>query len=128
MSMRGVIALVLALQATVPMTTITRGANSHIADPRQVVVQTDDEWRALWRQHAGDAPAPQPVDLSRFTVVGVFVGTRSTAGYSVEITSATTQNGETVVEYVERRPAADAITAQVITSPFHIVHVSEASS
>ena len=108
--MGGVIALLLALQATLPMTTIARGANSQIMDARQAVIQDDNDWRALWRDHAGGAPAPA-VDFTRFTVIGLFVGSRSSAGYSVEIRSVTTRNGETIVEYVERQPAADAITA-----------------
>jgi hypothetical protein len=123
--MGSVIALVLALQAALPMTTIARGANSQIMDARQPVVQNENEWRALWREHAGDASAPPAVDFTRFTVVGLFVGSRSSAGYSVEITSAAARNGETILEYVERQPAADAITAQVITSPFHIVRIAK---
>ena len=121
--MGGVIALLLALQAALPMTTIARGANSQIMDARQAVVQNDNEWRALWGQHARDASAPPAVDFARFTVVGLFVGSRSSAGYSVEITSAAPRNGETILEYVERQPAPDAITAQVITAPFHIVRI-----
>jgi protease stability complex PrcB-like protein len=39
----------------------------------------------------------------------------------VEITGASEQNGVLVVQYRETRPAGDAITAQVITSPFAIV-------
>jgi hypothetical protein len=123
--MGSVMALLLALQATLPMTTIARGANSQIMDARQAVVQNENEWRALWRDHAGDAPAPPAVDFTRFTVVGLFAGSRPSAGYSVEITSVTTRNGETILEYVERQPAADAITAQVITSPFHIVRIAK---
>ena len=126
MRMGGVIALAVALQATLPMTTIARGPNSLIQEARQVVVQNDNEWRALWREHAGAAPTPQ-VDFARFTVIALFTGTRATAGYSVDITAATTRDGNTTVDYVERQPPADAITAQVITSPFHIVRIAKTS-
>jgi hypothetical protein len=56
-------------------------------------------------------------------VVGVFLGTRPTAGFQVEITGVREQDGALVVEYVERRPPSDAMVAQVLTAPFHLVTV-----
>ena len=56
-------------------------------------------------------------------VVGVFLGSRPTAGFGVEIVSAREEQGALVVRYRETRPAADAIAAQVLTSPYHLVAV-----
>jgi hypothetical protein len=119
--MAAVSALLLLLQISVPVTTILRGANSQISEPRQVVVRSAGEWQALWREHSAQ-PAPA-VDFSRFMIAALFVGSRPTAGFSVEITSVTTTNSDTILDYVERQPPSDAITAQVITSPFHIVRI-----
>ena len=55
--------------------------------------------------------------------MGVFLGTRPTAGFSVRITAVTAKDGGAVVEYVEGRPRPGGMTAQVITSPFHLVTV-----
>jgi hypothetical protein len=106
------------LQELVPET-LAQGAQSRIEQPRQVVVRTIEAWRALWAAHSSQ-PAPT-VDFSRVVVVGVFMGGRPTAGFRVEITGVTSQAGRAVVRFVERRPAPDAILAQIITAPFHLV-------
>ena len=57
---------------------------SFVDTPRQVTVRTGAEWAVAWRAHAGDRPAPV-VDFSKEMVVAVFLGTRRTSGYGVEI-------------------------------------------
>jgi hypothetical protein len=114
-------AILLMLQATVAFTTVARGPVSQITEPREVVVRTADEWRALWKSH-GDARQPT-VDFSRSIVIGVFLGTRMTAGFEVDIVSIRPQGATTVVEYRERRPDPDALLAQGLTAPFHLVSV-----
>jgi PrcB C-terminal len=108
--------------------TVAQGAMSGIEEPRQVVVRSATEWQMLWRQH-GQEPATLPVvDFTESLVVGVFVGSRPTAGYSVEIVAVKTERNRTIVEYRERRPDRDALVLQVITSPFHLVRVPRTES
>jgi hypothetical protein len=126
MTLAFALALAMAMQTGTPLRTIARGDQSNIDSPRQVVVRTPAEWAALWRQHAPDRPQPA-VDFSRDMVVAVFMGSRNTAGYFVEILSVQSEGGNTVVRYRQHEPPADAITAQVITMPFHIVAVPKAS-
>jgi len=118
------VALVLAtvaLEAFMPVTTIARGGISDIVKPREAVVRSTGQWQALWRAHAGAGAVPPPVDFSRHLVVGVFLGTRSTGGYAVEIADVVQEAGTLVVHYVETTPGEGAVVAQVITAPFHIV-------
>ena len=114
--------LVQAVVSTaVPFTTIAQSARSQIQESRQVVVRTAADWLTLWTTH-DSAPAPN-VDFSRVIVVGVFLGTRPTAGFSVRITGVTARENSAVVEYVEGKPRPGAMTAQMLTSPFHLVTV-----
>jgi hypothetical protein len=99
---------------------LARGDQSNIDDARQVVARTPAEFETLWRQHAPERPAPT-VDFPREMVVGVFLGSRPTAGYGVDILGTREDQGTLVVQYRERRPARGGITAQVITSAFQIV-------
>ena len=101
---------------------VAQGAMSNIEEPRTVVVRTAAEWQALWKEHDPERPPPA-VDFAQATVVGVFLGSRPTAGYAVEITAVTTEGTRTIVEYVERQPSRDDFVAQVLTSPFHLVRV-----
>jgi hypothetical protein len=107
------------------MRMLDRGTHSNIGDARQVVVRDAAAWSALWKQHAGDRPMPA-VDFAKEAVAAVFVGTRSTGGFSVEIVGAEQKAGAFVVQYRETKPAAGAITTQVITSPFVLAAVPKA--
>ena len=113
---------VLMLQAPAAMRTVARGDQSFIESERQVVARSSAEWNAVWRQHDPDRPAPA-VDFSKEMVVGVFLGSRNTGGYSVEVVSATVEQDALIVRYRQRTPSPDAITAQIITMPFHLVAI-----
>lgn len=79
----------MVLQALVSFATVTQGTDSSIDESRQVVIRSAAEWQALWKAHDADRAAPV-VDFAR-----------------------------SVVEYLERRPPPEALTAQVLTSPYH---------
>jgi hypothetical protein len=108
---------------TVPaMKTIDKGDQSNLDDARQVAVKTAAAWKQLWQQHSPDRPLPA-VDFTKEMVVGVFVGSRPTAGYSLEVVGAIEAGGTLVVRYREAAPPRGTMTAQVITSPYHLVTV-----
>ena len=114
-----------AQDAAVPRT-IEKGDQSNIDDARQVVVRTAAEWTKLWQQHNPDRPRPA-VDFSTEMVVGVFMGSRPNAGFSTTIISATAGNGALIVRYKETKPSAGAVTAQVLTFPYHLVAIPKAT-
>jgi uncharacterized membrane protein len=101
--------------------TIAGGADSRISDRRRVIVRTPEEWTALWAAHAGPEAEPPPVDFSSQFVAAAFAGQRPTAGHAIEIAGAIEEDGGTRLVVEERRPARGTVTAQVLTSPFHIV-------
>ena len=102
--------------------TVVKGPMSEVETPRQAVVRSPAEWSTLWKAHDPRGPLP-PVDFTREMVVAVFVGSRPTSGYSVEIVRAVGNSGTLVVEYVETAPSRDAITAQVLTAPYHLAAI-----
>ncbi len=117
--------LAFAMQAgssKAPMETIVTDPMSQIETAKQVAARTAAEWAALWRQHAGDTALPK-VDFGTRTVVAVFLGTKSSAGYAVEITGTRQDKGALIVAWRERRPEPGMISAQVLTSPAHIVSI-----
>jgi hypothetical protein len=102
--------------------TIVRDNMSNVEDAKQAVARTPAEWAALWRLHAGDQPAPK-IDFTKRTVVAVFLGTRPSAGYAVEV-SGTKPAGKTlIVEWSEHTPKPGNVSAQVMTSPSHLVSI-----
>ena len=114
--------VVLALQGVSPLRVLDKGDQSNVDDAKQVTARTTAEWNTLWRQHSPDRDQPR-VDFGRDMVLGVFLGSQTTAGFSVEIASALVEQGILVVRVRETRPQSDRIVAQVITSPYHLVAV-----
>ena len=112
------------LQAFVPpVRSLDKGAASSIETARQVSVTSAPQLAALWREHGSTRPQP-PVDFGKEMVVAVFLGSRNTSGYAVDILgyrSASPGLKDVIVEYRETAPGRDAISAQVLTSPYHIV-------
>ena len=102
--------------------TVDKGEQSNIDEAKQVVVRTEAEWTKLWQQHSPDRKRPA-VDFSKDMVVGVFMGSRPTAGYNVSIVSTFAKDGNVLVQYRELQPRPGAISAQVLTFPYHLVAV-----
>ncbi len=112
----------LAAAAPVKFTDVDRGEQSNIDEPREVVVRTAAEWTALWRVHGGQRPKPA-VDFSRSMLIGVFLGSRPSGGYGLEITAIDTHDAGLTVTWRESRPTPRAVVTQVLTMPYHIVRV-----
>lgn len=121
-----VVMMMAIVQAQGPRT-IEKGDQSNIDSARQVVVRTEAEWSRLWREHAPDRPQPA-IDFSKDTVVGVFMGSRPNAGYSTAIVSAMEGGGALIIRYSESKPARDAITAQILTFPYHLAAIPKATA
>ncbi len=111
-----------AAVAVVTPRVLDSGDQSNMDDGRQVVARTAAELNTLWRLHAPDRPQPG-VNFATEMVVGVFIGSRPSAGFAVEILGVEERGGATVVRYRETAPGRDAITAQVITSAYQLVAV-----
>ena len=108
------------LQGLLAFTTVGQGTIGQIVEPREAVVRTDEAWELLWSENSPQTTRPA-VDFSHSLVAGVFLGSRPTAGFTVEVVRVRRQGDVAVVEYVEHLPERGALTAQVLTAPFHLV-------
>lgn len=115
-----ILAVALMQQPSSGLVTLAQGTHSEIGDPREAVIRTQAEWAALWKAHGQPEP-PVAVDFSREMVAAVFLGTRATGGYSVQIVGTRRSGDALVIEYTEQQPDRDAILTQALTTPFHIV-------
>ena len=116
------VAMTPAQAPEVRLVPVARGSSSGIAEAAQIVVRSNAEWAKLWKSHGAAQPVPA-IDFARQMVAGVFLGTRPTGGYSVEIVGARREGPALVLEYVERTPPPDAVLTQALTEPFHIVRL-----
>jgi hypothetical protein len=91
------------------------------------VAFTPAEWEKLWRSHAFEKPLPK-VDFSTRRVVAIFLGSRPTPGYQIEIISVKTEGDTSTVEWRELRPQQGLLQAQVLTSPALIASIPKTGS
>ena len=112
--------------APLPVQVVSREMMSMVDEPKQAVARTAAEWAALWHQHAGDKALPS-VDFAKHTVVAVFLGSRPSAGFAVDVTNVRPVAGGVVVEWQERRPERGQVSAQILTSPAIIVTIPKAA-
>jgi hypothetical protein len=103
-------------------TTVARGDASEQQTARQVTIRTAAEWKALWKEHAPTEKMPA-VDFNKDMVVGIFLGTKPSAGHEVEIVGVRTEEKDLVVEYVQKQPGRGTVAAQILTEPYHLVSV-----
>jgi hypothetical protein len=107
---------------TPSFTNIAKGDSSEQQLAKQVTVRTAAEWKALWKDHAPTERMPA-VDFAKDMVVGIFLGTKPSAGHEVEIVGVRPEGKDLIVEYVQKQPAPGTMAAQILTEPFHLVAV-----
>ena len=92
---------------------------------RSIAYRTDArneaQWRVLWAQHRDTSPPY--VDFVNEMVIGVFLGARSTGGFSVTLESVRRTGDDLDVQALEGRPGPACIVAQVVTAPYILVRV-----
>ena len=111
------------LSAQTPsFTNIAKGDSSGQQLAKQVTVRTAAEWKALWKDHAPTEKMPA-VDFTKDMVIGIFLGTKPSAGHEVEIVGVRPEGKDLIVEYVQKQPAPGTMAAQILTEPFHLVSV-----
>jgi len=125
--MKNVLSIVALMAASMSaqapsFTSVAKGDVSGQQTAKQVTVRTAAEWKALWKDHAPTEKMPT-VDFAKDMVVGIFLGTKPSAGHEVEIVGVRTEEKDLIVEYVQKQPAKGTMAAQILTEPFHLVTV-----
>lgn len=109
------------------MFSLAKGSYSGIDSAMTLVIDSDTRWMEIWNKiYAETQPRPElpEVDFSRETILAVFLGTRSTGGFSVEISRVVQRDGKIVAETERRSPRPEEPVTMALTSPFHIVRVN----
>ncbi|HRN17639.1 MAG TPA: protease complex subunit PrcB family protein [Trueperaceae bacterium] len=90
------------------------------------LVSNQDQLISLWQRAYGSQLTVPPVpslDYRRETVVALFLGTKPSGGYGLEVRSVREEEGDLYVDLTLTEPAAGSITTQALTSPWLIIRV-----
>ncbi len=112
-------------------TTVAQGTQSAITGFRFEVIGDAAAWQSLWQQHGGVGIAPA-VDFGTEMVVGVWLGSRSTGGYTANIENIVVAQilgmpnvGPGIIAMIrEDQPGPNCVVTTAVTYPFHIVRTA----
>jgi hypothetical protein len=82
-------------------------------EPGALVATDQGSWARAWKQVGKDAP---PLDFTQYVAVMVFVGQKSTGGYSPVFDEPVAQGDDVVVRY--RVPKPSGFTTQALAQPW----------
>jgi len=100
-----------------------KGSNSGIAEPRKVVIRSQDSWNQLWQEHSQGqsfSSIPPVVDFNQYDVVAIFAGTSpGLSGIHIDHTETTLDR---VIVYYKEEPliSAPGVTS-VANRPYHLL-------
>jgi hypothetical protein len=103
--------------ATLAVTKLEDGTDSKFTEAKQQVLKTKAEFEAFWAKH-DDVKAAPSVDFDKDMVLAVFVGEKSTGGYTVAITGAVEKGDGIEVTYKVSAPEPGGMNIQVLTYPY----------
>ena len=85
-------------------------------------VQLADVWNRAYGSRLTPPPLPD-VDFRRESILAVFLATKPTGGYGLEVQGVTLEDNDAYVDVLTTEPPADAITTQALTTPWVLVRV-----
>lgn len=108
--------------ATVNYTVLDKGSNAAADSSTVQVATTPAQVAALYNLAYGRQSArPNLPDVGGKTLVGIFMGTRATGGYSLNIEQVDVSGNLATIKVRESSPRPDMLTTQALTSPWVIV-------
>lgn len=108
-------------QGEVAVTLLSEGAYAPVAERKNYVFRTEEEFATFWTSIFGiDATAPY-VDFDTYQVIGVFAGERVTGGYRIAVDAVSDQGGVRTVTITLTEPGDDCIVTQAMTAPYQVV-------
>ena len=104
--------------------------NDNFSQRENRLITSEQTFELFWSElHGNIQPIPTlpDVDFESEMVIGVILGLRSNGGYTVSVERIIQQTGTVGVEVKEEVPNAECSTAQVMSSPFHIIKLRRLS-
>jgi hypothetical protein len=101
---------------------VARGPQSQVEAFKTTLARNEEEWQALWTSLPMRRPAPR-VTFASTMIAAVFLGSRPSAGYGVEIVGVKRDGDAFVIEYAENTPQEGVASADVVTTPYAIAGV-----
>jgi hypothetical protein len=113
-------------EVIVPFEVIHSGVYSSITDKREVVVKNNDDYQKLMDElysNLDQRPTIPEVDFNKNYVAAVFMGTRNTGGYSINVDKVIRRTNDLTVSVYETSPGKSCVVTESITYPYEIAKI-----
>jgi hypothetical protein len=100
---------------------IGQWTNTGISESRRLVIRNANAWAQFWAElGVGDRPT---IDFTKYLVVAVAAGQRSSGGYEISIQRVSQANGDLTIEVLQTVPSPNCVTTSALTQPVDVVAV-----
>lgn len=120
--------LILNFGKSVSFETVSKGNSSNQEEKADYVIDSNSQWVDLWEKMSfGTTPQPElpSINFNDEIVIAVFQGSKSSTGYSVEITNIRESDDYLEVFVREDEPKQDENAGMKLTEPFHVVKIKK---
>src|SRR4030095_5078565 len=105
---------------------LAHGTYSSIEGKRQVVIRNEKEYQKLWDEVYKDldqVPRIPDVDMNKYTVIAVFMGSKPSGGYDIKINKVSTNGDKILVQVNEISPGKNCMVTDALTRPYDFVRI-----
>lgn len=96
------------------------------ADRRKLeIIRSQQDFNAAYHEVLPDAGLAPSVDFNQSIVIGAYLGTQSTGGYSIAVETVNVTESYVEVNVKSTAPGSTCITSQSLTSPFQFVAIAK---
>jgi PrcB C-terminal len=100
---------------------IGQWTNTGISESRRLVIRNANAWAQFWAElGVGDRPN---IDFTKYLIVAVAAGQRSSGGYEISIQRVSQANGDLTIEVLQTVPSPNCVTTSALTQPVDVVAV-----
>ena len=95
-----------------------------------LVITDGKTWKQVWTKiYKGVEPMPAlpKIDFNKDILLAVFMGTKSTGGYNIDIQTILEKTDHLKVEVREISPRGTGIVTMALTQPLHVVKISKSN-
>ncbi|MEL6730565.1 MAG: protease complex subunit PrcB family protein [Bacteroidota bacterium] len=116
---------------TVTFEVISSGSQSAMEQEGVQLIDNETSWLALWKEvHHNQFPVPESisVDFSKYQVIAIFMGMKTTGGYQVKAESLQLDSSTFRLQAIYELPGKNCMLTEALTYPFLILKTPRQSA
>ena len=99
---------------------------SSVTEKKEIIATDRDEYIKIMNiayEYLDRVPEIQEVDFNRYIVIAVFMGAKTSGGYSITVDKIIEKSDKITVYINEISPGKNCITTDAITYPFELIKI-----